>query len=384
MWWTPWLWSFRIGAITSRQWWTSFDLYSLRCRLPHGTSSTRVWTTSAARTRSRIARGERGIALGVRGELDRHRQRRILLRAGRRGLDQDVAADARRERAHDLADRRREDVDAAHDQHVVGAADAAHARAGAAAAAGARADDDVIARAEAQQRRGAVAEVGEHELAARAVLERDRGARLGVDQLGVHEAACAEVHAVLLLALAPQRGADVADAHRLGDARAPALLELRAEGRLAAARLARHEDAPHARRAQVEAALGGPLDEVGGVGGREHGGLGPQLVDRQHEALAVAGPDRDVAEADAVERGQRGAGDERPGVVGRDDALAGRDARGRVAARRAGHPVVEVAGRQRDVAGRPGRAARGVDAHDLPALGAEVRADGIVRRQSSP
>src|SRR5262249_27574246 len=32
----------------------SFDLYSLRCRLPHGRSSTRVWTTSTSRSLSRI------------------------------------------------------------------------------------------------------------------------------------------------------------------------------------------------------------------------------------------------------------------------------------------------------------------------------------------
>ena len=80
-----------------------------------------------------------------------------------------------------------------------------------------------------------------------AVLQRDGGARLGVDQLGMDEAARAEVHAVLLLALAPERDADVADAHGLGDLRAPAFLELRAEGRLAAARLARDQDALHAR-----------------------------------------------------------------------------------------------------------------------------------------
>src|SRR4051794_21839996 len=34
---------------------TSFDLYSLRPRVPHGTSSTRVWTTSTLRSLSRIA-----------------------------------------------------------------------------------------------------------------------------------------------------------------------------------------------------------------------------------------------------------------------------------------------------------------------------------------
>ena len=57
----------------------------------------------------------------------------------------------------------------------------------------------------------------------------DGRAGLGVDQLGVDEAVRAEVHPVLVLALAPQRHADVADPHRLGDPRAPGLLELRAE-----------------------------------------------------------------------------------------------------------------------------------------------------------
>ena len=124
-------------------------------------------------------------------------------------------------------------------------------------AARARPHLDVVARAEAQQRRRAVPEVGQHELARGAVVQLHGGARLGVDQLGVDEAARAEVHAVLLLALAPERHADVADAHRLGDPRAPALLELRAEGRLAAARLARHEHALDARPARSKP-LGGP------------------------------------------------------------------------------------------------------------------------------
>src|SRR5205085_524846 len=34
---------------------TSFDLYSLRCKVPHGTSSTLVWTTRTLRSRARIA-----------------------------------------------------------------------------------------------------------------------------------------------------------------------------------------------------------------------------------------------------------------------------------------------------------------------------------------
>ena len=162
--------------------------------------------------------------------------------------------------ADDLADRGREDVDAADDQHVVGAPDAADADPGAPARARARADVHVVAGAEAQQRRGAVLEVREHELALRAVHHRDRRARRRVDQLGLDELGRAEVHPVLRLALAPERDADVADAHRLGDARAPAGLEPRAEGRLAAARLARHEHAPDGGGREVDPPLRGPLD----------------------------------------------------------------------------------------------------------------------------
>ena len=54
------------------------------------------------------------------------------------------------------------------------------------------------------------------------------------------------------------------------------LLEPRAERRLAAARLAGDEHALDARAAQVEAALGRPLDQVRRVGRRQHRRLGPQ------------------------------------------------------------------------------------------------------------
>jgi hypothetical protein len=93
----------------------------------------------------------------------------------------------------------------------------------------------VIARAETQERCGAMLLVRQHELAGGAVVHGERPARSWVDQLGVDVAARAEVHSVLLLALSPERDPDVADAHRLGDPCAPALLELRSEGRLAAA-----------------------------------------------------------------------------------------------------------------------------------------------------
>ena len=87
----------------------------------------------------------------------------------------------------------------------------------------------------------------QHELAGGAVVQLERGCRLGVDQLGVNVAARAKVHAVLLLALPPQRHADVADAHRLGHPGAPALLQRRAKRRLAATGLAGHQHALHRR-----------------------------------------------------------------------------------------------------------------------------------------
>ena len=249
--------------------------------------------------------GEARVHCALGGELDGDRERRLLLHALGGRLHEDVAADRGREGTDDLADRRREDVHATHDQHVVGAADAANPRARAAAGARAHAHLDVVAGTEAKERRRFVAEMGEHELAGRAVFEWQRGARFGIDQLGVYEAAGTEVHPVLRLALTPERDADVADPHRLGHRRAPALLEPGPERRLPAARLARDENALDARPAQVPPALGGPLDEIGRIRRGQHRGVGLQQLDRGDQALAVAGADRDVADADPVERLER-------------------------------------------------------------------------------
>jgi hypothetical protein len=123
---------------------------------------------------------------------------------------------------------------------------------------------------------------------------------------------------------------------------------------------------------------------VGRVRRRQHGGLGLQLLDRLQQPLGVAGADRDMRQADAVEGGERGAGDERAGVVGRDDPLPGLDTRGRVAARRAGDPVVEVGCGQRDVARRSGRPAGRVDADELARLRAEVGAERVLARARGP
>ena len=111
--------------------------------------------------------------------------------------------DGGREFVDDLAQRGREQIDAAHDQHVVGAADAAHARRSAPAGAAAEAEPHVIAGAEAQQRRRAVDEMRQDELAFGAVAHRDRRAARRVDQLEMDEAAAGKMHAGLGLALAP-------------------------------------------------------------------------------------------------------------------------------------------------------------------------------------
>ena len=110
-----------------------------------------------------------------------------------------------------------------------------------------------------------MAQVGEDELARGAVGELARLAGVRVDQLRMDEPAGAEMHPVLRLALAPERGADVADAHRLGHLRAPARLELRPERRLAASGLTGDEHALDGRGREVHPPVLGRLDQVRGV-----------------------------------------------------------------------------------------------------------------------
>ena len=184
----------------------------------------------------------------------------------------------------------------------------------------------MVARSEAEHRRGPVPEVRKNELARRAVLPCARLAGLRIDQLRIDELVRAEVHAGLLLAFAPKRRPDVADAHRLGDTGAPALLERRAHHRLA-----RDEHAPDARPAQV-----GELHQMLGIRRRRDDRCRVELLDREEHAFAVAEPDRMVLDADRVQRVERRAGDEGPGGVRREHAITRADAVRTVAARRAG------------------------------------------------
>ena len=87
-----------------------------------------------------------------------------------------------------------------------------------------------------------------------------------IDQLEMNEAAAAEMHARLVLALAPQRNRNVADAHRFGDARAPRRLELGAHRRFAAARFARDHQPPHARAGEIDAARARPFGQMQRIG----------------------------------------------------------------------------------------------------------------------
>ena len=98
----------------------------------------------------------------------------------------------------------------------------------------------------------------------------------------------------------------------------------------------------------------------------------------REEPLGVARADRDVRRARSA-RSRRAPPRRRTGRRCRWRRSAARLDAGRgVAARRARDPVLEVAGGQRDVARRAGRAAGRVDADDLVAADAEVRADRVL------
>ena len=125
-------------------------------------------------------------------EFDVNRQRRLLPHALGARADHDHARDRGGEFVDHLADGGGKDIDPAHDQHVVGAADAADARRRAPAGARAHAHPHMVAGAEAQQRRRAVDEVGQHELALGPVFDRLRRAGLRIDQLDMDKAPAAK------------------------------------------------------------------------------------------------------------------------------------------------------------------------------------------------
>ena len=252
-------------------------------------------------------------------------------------------------------------------------------------------DHDAVAAAEAQHRHRLADQRRVDELALGAVLERQRLVGLGVDQLDVDVRVAAEVHAGLLLALAPQRGRDVGDAHRLAHRGAERLLD-RVPGRvLAAARLAGDREDAHAELARLEVALAAPVGEVERVGRRAAERLGAEALERLDQPLGVAAPDRDDRGADALPGVEHRARHERARVVGEDGALTGGDARRGVGARADVGPRREVGVGDRDVGRVAGGAARRVDAPDAlerrgemaaqRRLGGQRLADLVLRRE---
>ena len=117
-----------------------------------------------------------------------------------------------------------------------------------------------------------------------------------------------------------------------------------------------------------------PFDQMQRIGRRHRDDGRLQQIDRRHQPLGVSRADGDMAEPEPVEGAERRAGDEGARVVGRDDPLAARHARGGVGARGGAHPDLEIAVGERDVARRSRRAAGRIDAHDLFA---RARSDGF-------
>src|SRR4051794_35772414 len=176
-WWTAWAWIVRMSV-----------LYQLRLVVAAFEGSERHELDARLNNQYSADPLTDGVREARVVPLHHDRKRRLLLDARLGRLDADVAAHVRVELAHDFANRRRKDVDAAHDQHVVGAPDAANARATAAAGARARLDQHVVAGSEAQKRSRSVFQVRQDQLAAGAVVDRDRRGRVGVDQLRMDKA----------------------------------------------------------------------------------------------------------------------------------------------------------------------------------------------------
>src|SRR3954447_3813980 len=114
MWWTPWLCSFRNRHLGSLALDELRLVFAAPQRLPGHELHARLDDERTAQLLANRLR-ESSLGLDPARQLDVHRQRRVLLDAGPRRADEDVAAHCGGEFAHDLADGGGEDVDPAHD-----------------------------------------------------------------------------------------------------------------------------------------------------------------------------------------------------------------------------------------------------------------------------
>src|SRR5205807_3925540 len=159
--------------------------------------------------------------------------------------------------------RRRVDVDPADDEHVVAASDNANPEGRTPTATVVAFNPGNVAAEKTDHWHRFAGEVRVDELAHGARLEFHRLARVRIDQLHPDVAAAAEVHALLLRALAEQRRRYVANPHNLGDGDAENRLDVIADLRNPAARLAAGDDMGERRGSVVQVGAAWRRDQVG-------------------------------------------------------------------------------------------------------------------------
>src|SRR4051794_5283726 len=219
-----------------------------------------------------------------------------------------------------LLDRLRVDVHGLDAEHVVAAAADADARARAAARARRRPDGGEVARAVAQQGRGAAVQVRPDELAGHPVGERERLGGLRVDDLEQRVLAGGQVQPVALAALAGHRRPHVAHPERVGDGDVPRPLDLRAHRAEPGAGLAGGDDVPEAEPGGLEA---GPARAPPAIGGgrrraaERRGGAGRGDGDDVREAER-GGLEAGLARAPSEIGGERQRAEERGDAEARD------------------------------------------------------------------
>ena len=216
------------------------------------------------------------------------------------------------------------------------------------------------------------------ELAHGAGLEFHRLARVRIDQLHPDVAAAAEVHALLLRALAEQRRRYVANPHNLGDGDAENRLDVIADLRDPAARLAAGDDMGERRGSVVQVGAAWRRDQVGkelrerGRGQKRVGEAGFQAED---DAVGVAGRHRHRTATDARQHEMRVSSHERTGAKGRQHAAVIVNPSGEICPRADCRPHLDIAAREREHAGCARGAAGLIDPLDLFMRDAEIAAE---------
>ena len=194
---------------------------------------------------------------------------------------------------------RREDVHAADDEHVVGAAgDLVHAHQGAAAAAGLEEQPGDVLGAVADEREGLLGQGGEHQFAGLAAGQRFQGLR--VDHLG-QEVVLENVHAALRVEAfhAHARADDLGQA--VDVQRLDTQLALHLLAHVLAPRLGPVDAHPQFEIVRGDAGVAHGVGQVEGVGrgGHEHGGA--EVAHDGHLAPGVAAGHRDDRGAEGLD-----------------------------------------------------------------------------------